>query len=79
MSPSDVGESQHLLSPQAMDEQKGQADVASTPTLEDDVAAPPVLKGAVDPVYEAKAQTLNAAIQDIGRFSSGTLWGIEHV
>ena len=81
MLPSDVGESQHLLSPQDMDEQKGQADVASTPTptLEDDVAAPPVLKGAVDPVYEAKAQTLNAAIQEIGRFSSGHVWGIEEV
>lgn len=32
----------------------------------DDLAAPPVLKGAIDPVYEAKAQLLNDAIQDIG-------------
>lgn len=53
-----------------MDDQKGQADVSSTPTLlDDDVTAPPVLKGAIDPVYEAKAQTLNAAIQEIGRQS----------
>ena len=30
-----------------------------------DVAAPPVLKG-IDPVYEAKANVLNVAIQEIG-------------
>ena len=33
----------------------------------DDIAAPPaVLKGSTDPVYEAKARTLNSAIQEIG-------------
>jgi len=53
-----------------MDEQKGQADIASTLTLDDDVSALPALKGAIDPLYKAKAQTLNAAIQDIGRSAS---------
>ncbi len=53
-----------------MDDQKGQADIASAPTLDGDVAAPPVLKGAIDTVNEAKPQTLNAAIQDIGRSAS---------
>jgi len=53
-----------------MDDQKGQADIASMPAHDDDVAAPPVLKGSIDPVYQAKAQTLNAAIQDIGRSAS---------
>ena len=69
MPQSDAVEAQHLLSShdEDMEDQKDPADVASTPTFDDDVAAPPVLKGAIDPVYEAKAQTLNAAIQDIGR------------
>ena len=32
----------------------------------EDLAAPPVLKGATDPIYEAKARLLNDAIQEIG-------------
>lgn len=33
----------------------------------DDIAAPPaVLNGSTDPIYEAKARTLNSAIQEIG-------------
>ena len=56
-----------------MDDHKDPADVAATPTLlEDDIANPAVLAGAIDPVYEAKAQTLNAAIQEIG----WSLWGL---
>lgn len=45
---------------------KGEAEAASNHSSGDDIAAPPVLKGAIDPVYEAKAQTLNNAIQEIG-------------
>lgn len=56
-----MGDSEDIL--------KSQADIESAPNLDNDVAAPPVLKGALDPVYEAKAQTLNAAIQDIGRLA----------
>lgn len=39
--------------------------VAYTPSLSEDAAAPAVLKG-LDPVYQAKAEVLNAAIQEIG-------------
>ena len=41
--------------------------VLDSPNLAVDDGAPPaVLKGATDPVYEAKAHLLNAAIQEIG-------------
>ncbi|CAF9935636.1 MAG: hypothetical protein HETSPECPRED_009853 [Heterodermia speciosa] len=49
-----------------MADTKDEAEVVSGRSLEDDIAAPAVLKGAIDPVYEAKAQTLNNAIQEIG-------------
>ena len=49
-----------------MADTKDEAEINSTSGFEDDIAAPPVLKGAIDPVYEAKAHTLNNAIQDIG-------------
>ena len=54
-----------------MEDQKGDhkdpIDVTSSPNFADEAANPAVLKGAIDPVYEAKAQTLNGAIQDIGQ------------
>ena len=53
-----------------MDDQKDPNDSArSGPSLNDDPsieAVPTLLKGAIDPVYEGKAQVLNTAIQDIG-------------
>ena len=45
---------------------KDDAHVMADSTLDSDIAAPPVLKGSIDPVYEKKAHTLNNAIQDIG-------------
>lgn len=61
-----------------MEEQKGQPDIAPTPAFDDEVATPSVLKGAIDPVYEAKAQTLNAAIQDIGWSASRCHFILRH-
>lgn len=61
-----------------MEEQKGQSDIAPTPAFDDEVATPSVLKGAIDPVYEAKAQTLNAAIQDIGWSASRCHFILRH-
>lgn len=49
-----------------MDDHKDRQETLSSPTFDDVAAAPPAIKG-VDPVYEAKARTLNAAIQEIGR------------
>ena len=53
-----------------MHDQKDPLDGAqSGPSLSDDPsieAVPTLLKGAIDPVYEGKAQVLNTAIQDIG-------------
>ena len=65
-----VGECEPLIALQhkpEMEDRKGQEVVDSTPSLSEDAAAPPVIKGALDPVYQGKAQTLNAAIQDIGQ------------
>ena len=61
-------ELQSLLSPREDEDmdQKSEAELPSASHSDDDIAASPVLKGAVDPVYEAKAHTLNKAIQDIG-------------
>lgn len=64
-----VGECKPLLPLEQnseMEDHKGQEVVTTGPSLGEDVVAPPVIKGAIDPVYEAKAQTLNGAIQDIG-------------
>ena len=52
-----------------MDEKENISAVQGSPSLSDDPsikAVPTLLKGSVDPVYEAKAQTLNNAIQAIG-------------
>ena len=49
-----------------MESTKGEPENAVyTPSLSEDVAPPAVLKG-LDPVYQAKAEVLNAAIQEIG-------------
>ena len=43
--------------------------VGTVPGIQDDASVeevPTLLKGAIDPVYEAKAQTLNNASQNIG-------------
>ena len=49
-----------------MTDSKNEPDVSSAPSLTDEVPPPVLSKGAVDPVYEAKAQVLNNAIQEIG-------------
>ena len=54
-----------------MDSDKKTAEVESTPSTRhelpnDEDLVPVLLKGAIDPVYEGKAQVLNTAIQDIG-------------
>ena len=64
-------ELQGLLSSEdedTMDTDKPNPDVgvARSNLSVEDVAAPPVLKGATDPVYESKARVLNDAIQEIG-------------
>lgn len=61
-------ELQHLLQSHEVEDMddKTEPEITSGTASDDDIAAPPVLKGAIDPVYEAKAQTLNNAVQDIG-------------
>ncbi len=49
-----------------MTDSKDRPEVSSIPSLTDEAPAPVLSKGAVDPVYEGKAQVLNNAIQDIG-------------
>lgn len=51
------------------DANKDEAKADTGPTLHDEISTeglPQVLDGAIDPTYERKAQTLNAAIQQIG-------------
>lgn len=50
----------------ATDQSKPELSRAPSNLSVEDVAAPPVLKGATDPVYEGKARVLNEAIQEIG-------------
>lgn len=49
-----------------MTDSKDGPEVSSIPSLTDEAPASVLSKGAVDPVYEGKAQVLNNAIQDIG-------------
>ncbi len=49
-----------------MTDTKDEPKVSSTPSLATEAPVPVLSKGAVDPVYEAKAQVLNNAIQEIG-------------
>lgn len=74
MLPEQVGEREPLLNRKGKmedvkEDQKDRADVCATSALADEIAAPAVLKDATDPVYEAKAQTLNGAIQAIGTYA----------
>lgn len=63
-----VGESERLLPPNPASNMKDDLEDESRHSVSENVAASPVLQGTIDPVYEAKAHTLNGAIQNIGGY-----------